>query len=108
MADGIAQKDINELLFDSKGNVRRYNEVTGLISRRMECEWFHCSGTHISWLTDVQENIKTLQKQLSLIQAPSSFSYTKKSQANPSNLDSLPIQEIIEELDEDDNVICRS
>jgi unconventional prefoldin RPB5 interactor 1 len=83
-------KEISQLVKDDKGNDRDARQILGLLARRIDY---------------VQENVKTVQKRyddaelklerINVVMQPSA-----------TDEEGLPLTEITEELDDNDNVIC--
>lgn len=57
---------------------------------------------------DVQQNIRTISKQVEAIRITLAGADEESQSSEQSSGPNLPVTEIIEELDEDDNVICMS
>ncbi|KAI4260370.1 MAG: hypothetical protein LQ352_000343 [Teloschistes flavicans] len=88
----LDQKEINLLLRNDKGQPRSSQQIIGLLSRRIEY---------------VQSNVKSLRGSLQAAEDQVTASQAL-SQEQPNDEEGLPIMEIREELDEDDNVLSSS
>ena len=94
---------------DGKGHLREKQQVLGLLSRRIDCtiifllRFLLCSLT----LSDVQQNIKTVSSQLATAEEKHAATQVLI-QPEVRNEEGLPLTEILEELDAEGNVICKS
>ncbi|KAI4198589.1 MAG: hypothetical protein LQ350_005180 [Teloschistes chrysophthalmus] len=88
----LDQKEINLLLRNDKGQPQTSQQIIGLLSRRIEY---------------VQSNVKSLRGSLEAAEGKMTASEAL-SQDQQNDEEGLPIMEIMEELDEDDNVLSSS
>lgn len=89
----VDEKEIRDLTGLDKPPLRRVTQVINVIERRQDY---------------VQQNIKTIEKRLGIAETALTTHLGQEQEAEESeagNASGLPISEIIEELDEDDNVI---
>lgn len=86
----ITEKELVELFGFDRGARRSNEQVVNILSRRIDY---------------VQENVKSLKRHLSSAGAASTDEKNDQEPAEPRDEEGLPITEIFEELDDDDNVI---
>ena len=87
----LTADEISKLVRDGKGNLRDSKQIQGLLSRRVDY---------------VQENVKSAQKRYEAAGSKlAAVSIVMQPEARDE--EGLPLTEITEELDEDDNIICR-
>ncbi|KAI9818710.1 MAG: hypothetical protein M1832_004186 [Thelocarpon impressellum] len=86
----LRDKEIKEVLQDGRGNIRSPKQVADVLSRRIDY---------------VQDNIRIIEKQLDSAEGMLS---SLQGQKSSSEEDTLPLTEILEELDEVGNVISSS
>jgi len=89
----VDEKEIRDLTGLDKPPLRRATQIVNLIERRQDY---------------VQQNIRTIEKRLELTETALTGHIDQEQEAEEPEFDNatgLPISEIIEELDEDDNVI---
>ncbi|PNS16214.1 hypothetical protein CAC42_6321 [Sphaceloma murrayae] len=103
--DLVTENEIRHLAGVDKGSYKDTRQIIGIIERRQECKHpqyvFTVDG--VLRIIDVQRNISTITKQLAAAQAQLDGSKDDQSIANGDSV--LPISEIVEQLDDDDNVI---